>query len=201
MDAPADPTKPVSLLLEEALAAETPTVGELVDRTAEGGFAVVLALLTLPMLLPLPPGLPAAIGIMLTLAGAQMAAGRRTPLLPERVRRIVVPQSARRVLAGRALVVLRRLESITRVRPPATDGPMARIAGGSTVLAMGLVMALPIPFLNTPPAMAVLLVALGLSGRDGRFLVFGAVAGLLIATGLAAVFAAMWWWGKSWFGI
>ena len=200
MDAPADPTKPVSLLLEEALAAEAPTVGELVDRTAEGGFAVVLALLTLPMLLPLPPGLPAAIGIMLTLAGAQMAAGRRTPLLPERVRRIVVPQSARRVLAGRALVVLRRLESITRTRPPSTDGRMARIAGGSTVLAMGLVMALPIPFLNTPPAMAVLLVALGMSGRDGRFLVFGAMAGLLITTGLAAVLAAMWWWGKSWFG-
>lgn len=196
-----DTAPPVSRLLEDALSGDAPTVGELVDRTSGGGFAVVLMLLTLPMLIPtLPPGLPAGIGVLLVLVGAQMVAGRETPLLPERVRRVAVPASARRLLCGRGLVVLRRLEALTRVRGPITHGLLARFAGGATVFAMGLVMVLPIPAMNTPPALAVLTLSLGIAGRDGRFLVIGIAAGLLIVLGLAGAVVAMWWFGRGFFG-
>jgi len=201
MDTDSATSEPVSRLLEDVLSVESPTVGELVDRTSAGGFAVVLMLLTLPMLIPtLPPGLPAGIGLLLVLVGAQMVAGRQTPLLPERVRRVTVPASARRLLAGRGLVVLRRLEALTRIRGPITHGLLARFAGGATVFAMGLVMVLPIPAMNTPPALAVLMVSLGIAGRDGRFLVYGITAGLVIVLGLIGVFGAMWWFGRGLFG-
>jgi hypothetical protein len=192
---------PVSRLLEDALSVDAPTVGDLVDRTSSGGFALVLLLLTMPMLIPtLPPGLPSAIGALLVSMGLQMVAGRQTPLLPPRVRRVAVPASARRLLAGRALVVLRRMEAFTRLRRPDTHGALARYAGGATVVAMGLVMVLPIPAMNTPPALAVLLVALGISGRDGRFLLYGITAGAFIVLGLVGAVGAMWWFGRGFFG-
>jgi len=201
MESESETAAPVSQLLEEALDGEVATVGDLVDRTAEGGFALLLLLLTLPMLVPaLPPGAPAGIGVLLTLLGIQMLAGRKTPLLPERIRRIVLPSSAHRLLRARGLVVLRRLESMTRVRPPASRGRLAEGVAGSTVLTMGAVMVLPIPFMNLPPALAVMMVALGISGRDGRFLWIGVGAAATILLGLAGAVAGMVWWGQQWFG-
>ena len=66
-------------------AERTLTVGELVDKAAEGGFGFLIGILTL-IAIPFF-GLSTPFGLAIALIGAQMMLGRPRPWLPARARR------------------------------------------------------------------------------------------------------------------
>jgi hypothetical protein len=150
------------------------TVREIADRIDERGFGFALILLALPTMIPvLPPGTSGVVGGLYVLLAIQMALGRERPWLPRRVLDYRLSHRAVEGLRNRGVRMVRSLERFSRPRwTPMRDAILLRLCAGF-VLAMGVVLFLPLPFLNTLPGLAALAMGVGLLNRDGILLAVG----------------------------
>ncbi len=186
--------KPLSEILSDTIADEIVTLGELVDRLHRRGFGLVMIVLALPTLIPiLPPGSAAAIGLLYILLSVQMLIGLDRVWLPSRAHAYRLRPRAIRALRQRGVPFLRRIERFSRPRSvPFDERIMARIVA-LAVFVLGVVLLSPLPFLNTLPALSVLILGVGLLNRDGVFLAAGflltAVVLLIIAFGVSGLIA------------
>lgn len=196
---------PLSHILEAVLSESSSgplTVGELAERMEERGFGLLIVLLSLVTMIPvLPPGSAAAVGFLYIVGGLQMAAGRRRPWLPRRVSEYPLSSRAVESLRNRGVRLLQRVERFSRPRwTPLSDEALLR-ACSVVVLLMGVVLFLPLPFLNTLPGLSMLALGVGLMNRDGAFLLAGtglaAVVLLLVGLGMEAL-RAFAHWVASW---
>jgi hypothetical protein len=174
------------------------TVGELVDRAAEGGFGFLIGILTL-IAIPFF-GLSTPFGLAIALIGAQMMVGRRQPWLPGRARRRVISMKmldrVTTILAKRtrwiARSTRRRFEPLIRPR---------LIGLGIVLLALALALPLPIPGSNLVFLIPLFVYSVGVLERDGLWIVVGHVfvlvdAVLLVVFGktVLAVLERLWHW-------
>lgn len=144
-------------------------------RRSFGGIFLILA--TLGLL----PGIATLAGLAMLAPAVQMALGYRAPVLPRFVRRRRINASAIQALADRAIPWIERVERYVKPRwVPLTLPPVPMLIGILTV-GLALVIMLPLPFSNFPPAIALVCFSLGLFERDG----------LLIGLGLALSLAAL----------
>ncbi len=160
------------------------TMGELVDKAAEGGFGFLVASLTL-IAIPFF-GLSTPFGLAIALIGAQMMVGRAQPWLPARARRRVIKievlDRVTTLLAKRT----RWIAKSTRRRYEWLIHP--RLIGfGIFLLALGLALPLPIPGSNLVFLIPLFIYAVGVLERDGLWIVVGHIA-LLIDAALMVVF-------------
>ena len=63
---------------------------------------------------------------------------------------------------------------------------------------MAIIVVLPIPFGNLLPALALILIGLGLVFRDGLAVVVGLVGAGLALSVTAGLMAMTWIWGSEW---
>ncbi len=170
--------RPLSELLEDLFAdadgGRTVTVREIAERVQERGFGLLLVLLALPTLIPvLPPGTSGVVGALYVLLAVQMLAGQERPWLPRRLLAYRLPPRTAEGLRTRGVQILRRMERFSRPRwTPLGDVALLRVCA-LFVLAMGVVLFLPLPFLNTLPGLAMLAMGVGLVNRDGILLLVG----------------------------
>lgn len=192
---------PLSHILETVLsesASGTLTVGELAERMEERGFGLLIVLLSLVTMIPvLPPGSAAMVGVLYVVGGLQMAAGRRRPWLPRRLSDYRLPTRAVEGLRNGGVSLLQRVERFSRPRwTPLGDEALLR-ACSVVVLLMGVVLFLPLPFLNTLPGLSMLALGVGLMNRDGAFLLAGTVLAAavlsLVGLGMEALRAVAHW--------
>lgn len=155
------------------------SIGYLVLRLRRRSFGGLLILLAA---LGVFPGISFFIGLAMIVPGVQMAAGYRAPLLPRVVRRRRLASESLRTVAGKAIPWLERLERVVRPRWLAWTKPPVPVALGVLVVGLALVVILPLPFSNLPPAIALVLLALGLLERDGLLIALGFLAGLVSLT-------------------
>lgn len=189
--------KPLSaILLDELTEDETVTLGELRDRLARRGFGLLMIVLAMPTLIPvLPPGSAAAIGLLYILLSLQMLFGRDEPWLPARVSRYRLSAKAIATLRNRGVPFLQRIERFSRPRLLPFNDRIASRGVAVIVLLLGIVLVPPFPFLNTLPALAVLIMGVGMLNRDGLFIAAGAlltaavivVAGFQVGTVVALI--------------
>jgi len=159
------------------------SIADLLAALSDQGFGLLLLALALPNAMPGPliPGFSVPFAAGIAALGVQLALGLHTPRLPRRMQRLAMDAARFRRLVDRTEPLLRRLERWLRPRPsPLTDGPGERIVGIALV-ALAAVLALPVPFGNSPVALCVMLLALGQLEGDGVALLLGLVAGLLAA--------------------
>lgn len=176
--------EPLSTILAQTIADEVVTLGELLDRMARRGFGLLMIVLALPTMIPiLPPGSSAAIGLLYIILAVQMLIGLDQPWLPPRARRYRLSPRAVVALRYRGLAVVRRIERYSRPRPLFVDDRITARAVALGVLVLGVVLFFPLPFLNTVPALAVLLLGIGLLNRDSVFL----LAGFLLTTAVVLI--------------
>ena len=157
------------------------SIADVLAALSDQGFGLLLLALALPNAMPGPliPGFSVPFAAGIAALGLQLALGLHTPRLPRRMQRLSIDAARFRRLVGRTEPLLLRLERWLRPRPsPLTDGPGERIVGIALV-ALSAVLALPVPFGNTPVALSVMLLALGQLEGDGVALLFGLVSGLL----------------------
>jgi hypothetical protein len=167
-----------------------------VDRLAEHSAALVLLLAGTLAVLP-SPGLPVGLvfgGVAVVVALSTLY--RPGPIrLPRRLARRPFPPALLQVLARRGVPLLRRLERSSRPRlEPATRG-LGATFGYLMIAVQAALVALPIPFGNSVPGLAIVCLALGLARRDGALVLAGHALGLaafavsasLVGAGLAAV--------------
>ena len=171
--------------MAEAAEGERVSFGDLVDAFDARAYGPLIVLFAAPNVLPVAlPGISAVLGAPLILLTAQLMIGRRHPWLPDFLRRRSLARTSFESLVARIVPRLHRLERMIRPR----FLPLTGIAGKRFIGAAGLILAtivfLPIPFGNMLPGMALVLMAVGLLGRDGIAVLAGGLIGLV---GLAVV--------------
>ncbi|TQF78255.1 exopolysaccharide biosynthesis protein [Elioraea sp. Yellowstone] len=176
--------------------ADTPVVslGAILSALGSGGFALAILLFALPNGIPGPPlpGMSTVLGLPIALLAAQLALGARRPWLPDALARRGVPGSALALVLAKAAPLFRRLGRIVRPRLAPLTGHAARRLAGTLAVLLALVLALPIPFGNLPPAWALILLALAMLRRDGVVMLAGLGLGLAaLAWNLAVVWALL----------
>lgn len=196
-EAPVDHRTPrTSELLAAVLAANTServSVGDLLDALRNRAFGISFLLFGLPNCIPMPPGIPVICGIVLGLIGLQMAIGRQELWLPDWLARRTFSRAVLDTIVSRSRPYIEKFERLSRPRLEQFAGPLARRLVGATVVLLGFILLLPIPFLgNLPPGFAVCIFGLGLVERDGGVILagfFATVLGLMIT---AAMSWAIW---------
>jgi|SRR5262249_26169471 len=180
-------------LLRARVKGESLTLAELKQSLKGRGSAMLLILLALPFCFTAIPGLSTPFGIALCLIGAFLVMGRE-PWLPRFILRWRLSNARLAQLLTGAIKVARQLEKFVRPRlgfVHAGPGMLRLIGLGIVIASLGLMLPLPIPFSNSIPAWAVVLLAIGMMEKDGFFVLLGHLTA--IATwafiGLTSVFA------------
>jgi hypothetical protein len=170
------------------------SVGEVVDTLGDTGLGLTLLLLMLPVFIAIP-GLPVGIvfGFLVAVLGVQIMGGTDRLRLPGGVRaRTLSAGQVRHVLLA-ALPWLARAERWLRTgRLAGLTSPSARRALGMVLVVQGAALAVPLPFGNHPPALAVTAIGLGLMERDGVAIALGLVLSVLgVLWNLLLIFAGV----------
>jgi hypothetical protein len=167
-------------------------LGRFFDLLGRDAAGIALLILTIPTLIPIP-GLPTGVvfgGALLVLA-AQMLVGRMA--LPSRLARLTIRRERLALAALKVLPWIERLERYVKPRLGRLSGARAMRIWSLLVAAIGLLLIVPLPFANMPPAVAGLILAVGMIARDGAAMLAGAFAALLSAAWIVALLAGTWW--------
>ena len=164
--------------------------GDLVDAFDGRAYGPLIVLFAAPNILPVAlPGISAILGVPLILLTAQLMIGRRRPWLPGFVRRRSLARRDFERFVGKVVPRLRRIETWIRPRYLMLSGPVARRLIGAGGLVLATIICLPVPLGNAVPGLALVLMAVGLLGRDGLAVLGGGLVGL---AGVAIVSGFIW---------
>ena len=160
-----------------AVSGQEVTLRSLLGLVGEQGLLIFCAILAVPFLLPVTvPFMSTALGApMLVIAWAIVQ--NRTPWLPDRMLDRALPGDTVQQVLERASWVAARFEHLVQPRIlglTATDGWNS--INGTVLSAAVLLLMIPlplVPFNNTLPAIAIILLSLGLTERDGALILFG----------------------------
>jgi len=182
--------KKTSILLRQLLSelsGERVTVDHIVRELRRRSFGGLFILLAAVGLLP---GLSFFAGLAMLVPAVQMALGFRAPVLPGFVRRRELDVSTVSAVGTNVLPWIERLERVVKPRwLVLTLQPMPTLVG-IAIIGLALVLMLPLPFSNLPPAVAMFCLSLGLIERDGLMITIGMLVGLaalVIGAGIAVI--------------
>ena len=164
------------------------TLQELVAAFGERGFGAIILVLSLLALLPWPPGGKAVFAVPIILISLELAFQRDTVWMPRWALRASVSRAAYRSGVSRIMKVIRRVEALTRPRLHYLTGEVADVVTGLVCVVLALIMALPIPFGDALPGIALVLFAMGMMQRDGVAIILG-----VIATAACALYLFLIW--------
>ncbi|MDW8106302.1 MAG: exopolysaccharide biosynthesis protein [Armatimonadota bacterium] len=168
-------------------------LGEVLDRAGDRGYGFLLIFLAIPAFIPvLPPGTSGVIGALMILVALQMLFGMKQPWFPRRWRQKVLSPKTVQVLQTHGVALLRKFEKIShpRGRRFIRNGAILRLSA-MVVILLALVLSSPMPFMNTLPALGVLLIGIGLANHDIYFLgagwLIGAIVAIITLLGIGAI--------------
>jgi hypothetical protein len=178
------PDKKLSDELQEWLSGDGDrTLGALVDAFGEKSFAIIFVVLLGVPALPLPTGGATHVfEVIAALLALELIVGRRQVWLPERWKGLKLGGEKQQKFIGGLTRLIRRLERLSRPRLAFLfDHRLSRLVFGLLVLAgtAGAFFAPPFTGLDTLPALAVVLISLGMLLED--FLVVAAGLVVLVA--------------------
>jgi len=160
------------------------TIRQLLEKVGEQGMLVFCMFLTIPFLLPVSiPGVSTVFGLLLVLIGIGIALNR-VPWLPRKLMDKAIATAHLIPALERGVSLFARLDKFIRPRLLIlTHGHTINRVNGLLLIFSSILLMAPfgfIPFSNTLPALAILLLAAGMLQRDGIFVTAGYLA--LIAT-------------------
>ncbi len=162
----------------DRLPAEGVSLSEIRDLFGQDGLLLLTIFLTIPFMVPVSiPGVSTVFGTAILLIGVSRLL-RCNLWLPKYFAQRVLPAEKLRAGLHQGLKILRQLEGLTRphrMKNMTSVGLRGTLNNVSLITGAILLMA-PfglIPFSNTLPGLAVLLLAIGLLQRDGLFIFWG----------------------------
>jgi hypothetical protein len=161
------------------------TLRALLAMLGEQGLLVFCGVLATPFLLPLSvPGMSTVLGLPMLLIGFAVMVSR-VPWLPERLLNRSLPAPTVRGVLAKVRGWAERSEHLVRPRLLALTGSrlVNFVNGGLVIVAVLLLMApIPlVPFINSLPALAIVLLCFGMAERDGAVILIGYGVTLLSA--------------------
>lgn len=174
-------------LVIDSLPAEGVSLAEIRDLFGQDGLMLLTVFLTIPFMVPVSiPGVSTVFGAAILLIGITRLFGRNL-WLPKRFEQRVLPSEKLRAGLNQGLKFFRQLERLTcphRLKNLTSNGARGAINNFAIIVGAVFLMA-PfglIPFSNTLPGLALLLLAIGLLQRDGLFILLGHCVN--VATGI-----------------
>ncbi|PLT99055.1 exopolysaccharide biosynthesis protein [Sinorhizobium medicae] len=175
---------------------ERVSVGDMFVAMGDRAFGALMLLFALPNVLPTPPGTSSILGVPLVILAAQLTLGQN-PWLPKIVTDRSMPRSDFAKLIERVSPWLAKAEKRLKPRLGVLVRPPAEYVVGALCLTMAIILALPMPLGNIPPALAICLFSFGILERDGIWVIAGMatfavsiaiVSGILFALLKGAIF-------------
>jgi len=160
------------------------TLSDLILLVGKDGLLILAGLLTLVFLIPVSiPGVSTVFGAAILLIGLSRLFGRELWVPKHLAHRVIGTRKLRPLLrkALRWMVKIEKVSRPNRIRWLVANGPIGYLNDAALVLGAVLLM-MPfglIPFSNTFPAVALLLLAIGLLQRDGVCVLLGHLANVL----------------------
>lgn len=187
---------PISRLIAEVVErcpGERITLGEMAEAFGDRAFGLLILMLCLPGLLP---GMATIFGTPMLILGVQMGLGFRKPKLPGFLARQSLKRTDVLRLSSGSSKMLARVERYVRPRPgPFTNNTADKVVGWLTAYA-ALMLILPGPGTNGPPAFGTIIMSLGVVENDSKVVGIG-----ILTTILANIFATGVLVAIAWFGI
>jgi hypothetical protein len=173
-------------------------LGDIIAALGDRAFGVSMLILALPNAVGLGtiPGLSTVFGLPQIVLALQMTIGMEKPWLPQWLLEKTIARKDFDLMIARSMPYLVKIEKVLRPRVLALSSYIAERILGAVFFGLALVVSMPIPLGNQPPAVAIALISLGLMERDGVFIIVGLVASVVavaIAAGVVlAGTAAIW---------
>lgn len=189
------PARRLSEVLRDLQAGEEERVSvrDIVEALRDRSFAPLMVIFAAPNVLLFIPGSSVFTGLPLMILALQLCLGRRDLWLPRFVaERSIGRESFTRIVSVSVPHVM-RIERLAKPRLWPASHLLAERTIGLAAFILAVFLFLPIPFANGLPAVAIIMLALGLSERDGYWLAGGLVLTLLstvIAAGMVVVIAS-----------
>jgi hypothetical protein len=188
-----EPRQRFSEVLSDLASRPVPTIsiGDVLDAFSDRAFGALMLLFAAPNVLPLPPGMSAVLGAPLLFITAQLMVGRSTLWMPRFIRERSISLDFFTLLTAKLSPILHWAERFLRPRLGMLLRPLPERIVGAACLLLAIILFLPIPFGNIPPAFAIAAFALGILERDGLATLVGwlsTIGSLLI---LAAISSAI----------
>jgi hypothetical protein len=170
---------------EAAVREPSVTLRELIAMLGEQGLLVFCGVLAAPFLLPVTvPGMSTVLGLPMLLIGFAVMVSR-VPWLPRRLLNYALPAATVKLVLGKVRGWSERFEHLVRPRLLGlTGGRAINVLNGALVIFAVLLLMAPIPlvpFVNSIPALAVMLLCFGMAERDGAIIALGYLT-TLVAT-------------------
>jgi hypothetical protein len=166
------------------------SVGDLLLAMRHRAIGALMFIFAFPNILPTPPGTSTVLGAPVIFLAAQMALGLR-PWLP----RFIADRSLARAdfarFVDKAVPWISKAEKLLKPRLAALTGHPFEYVVGSICFLLAVVLLLPIPLGNAPPAFAICLFALGTLEKDGAWIIAGMIATVISLTVVSGVLYAM----------
>lgn len=163
-----------------AVVSEEVSIGEMLELLGDRSMLGMLLLLALPMALPVPtPGLSFPFGACMVIVAVQLIVGRRHAWLPTFLTRRSLSRETFIKLMERMVLALRRLEYLVKPREKWLAPHWLIVPVSLVCLVLALLVALPIPFSNAVPGVAIVILSLGMLERDGITVWVGLLVSLM----------------------
>lgn len=166
---------PLSAVLTEIADHGEPriSVAELMQKFGGRAFGALLFVFGLACLLPWPPGGTTIFGFPLVLLSPQLIIGASVPWLPAAIKSRTLSVADLKKGLTRMIPWLEKAEAISKPRLGILFGPVGERMIGLLCLVLALILILPIPGGNIPPALAVATLSFALIQRDGLIALLG----------------------------
>lgn len=173
--------------VEKEVDSERLSLGRVLKLFQSNGYGPLLLVAGLIIILPTGgiPGLPTVLGVSIILIAGQLVLGRPTPWLPRPLRNLKLKKRKFDKGADTIKPVTRKIDYILKARMSyLASGTAARFVG---VVFVMMALLLPItefvPFSDIVPGLAITSLALGLTARDGLFIIIGLIMATIAMTG------------------
>jgi hypothetical protein len=146
------------------------SVRDLLSALQDRAIGAMIFVFALPNIIPLPPGASSILGAPLLFLTAQLAVGRK-PWLPQAIADRSVDRVHFEAVVKRMTPWLARGERMLRPRLQSLASPPMEYLIGVICFLLAVILFLPIPMGNIPPAIAISLFALAILERDGVWVI------------------------------
>lgn len=162
-----------------AAADERISLEDLIEGFGNRAFGALLFIFALPVALPIAiPGISAVLGAPLLFLSWQLMRGRDQPWLPQVMRSRSFRRADFARMLQRVLPSIRRVERLVGPRLIWMTNRRGEQVISLFAFVLAVVLFLPIPFGNTVPALAIVILALAVLERDGVAAIAGSLVGL-----------------------
>jgi len=172
----------------EALTMDRVSLAEIDRGLGDRGLGVLMAIFAVPNIFPstVPFG-NVITGIPMILLAVHLVLGWRQLVLPGFLARRSIRAQTLKSFAPKLASVLARVEPLLKPRLSLISSPLAERIIGLLAVVLSILSALPIPFGHMVPALALMVIGLGLIEHDGAAILLGVALGLMGAVVFALV--------------